>query len=185
MSIDVTEMQKEAANPAIKPNRQKTLPEMAFQHLLTQKKGNSPSWQAADRLGYLKVPDGHVGRWCNRDDANIQKKLAEGWQFVNKTNFPDGEHQKAGRPRKEVQDGERLGSAITYREMVGMALPIEDIHGNGKCKKAREDYFHKETVEKTLSRIRATRARGNAGKYGGSITSSLTIGEGANAVVID
>jgi hypothetical protein len=109
------------------------------------KKGRKPSWRPASRLGFLDTPDGFRARWCNSDEANIQKKMTEGWVPVNKTTFPGAAHLRTG-AAKEVAEGQNLGSAVRYREMVGMMLP-KDIY------EARTEYFKNETVNNTRARM--------------------------------
>lgn len=118
------------------------------------KKGSNPRWKTGQSLGMLNVPEGYKGRWCDSDEAKVGKKLAEGWEFVNKTNFPQAGHLKKHN-QKDVKDAEHLGGAVQYRELVGMMLPIEDINGTGQCVKERERHYDELTKSNYLARIRA------------------------------
>jgi hypothetical protein len=129
------------------------------------KKGTNPAsksrWKTGSSLGMLKVPETHKGRWCDSDEANINRKLQEGWEFVNKTNFPQGEHVKRHNNGKDVKDKSEFGGATQYRELVGMMLPIEDIHGTGQCLTERDKFIQEQTKANTLSRIRAKDNKAN------------------------
>ena len=110
------------------------------------KTGKKVQFKPGQRVGMLGgVPDTHVGRWCDSDPANIQKKLAEGWNFVNKTTCPSGQHVTR-EDVNEINDGGDINGAISYRELIGMALPRE-------MKEARDEYYHNQMMEMTRSRI--------------------------------
>lgn len=110
----------------------------------TVKKGKKPSWKPASRLGELNVPKGYNGRWCSNDEANIQKKLAEGWEFVNKTNFPQMGHVGSGNP--DVVDSVGVQGGVTYREMVGMMLSAENVE-------ARTEYYKERNRKQLMAKI--------------------------------
>lgn len=109
------------------------------------KSGKRPSWKPASRLGELSVPEGYNGRWCSNDEANIQKKLAEGWVFVNKTNFPQTEHKESG--NADVVDSVGVQGGVTYREMVGMMLPAELVE-------ARTEYYKERNRKQLMAKIK-------------------------------
>jgi len=48
------------------------------------KKGKK-SWQPVQLLGTFNKKPNVAYRWVRKDEANIQKKLAEGWRPINKT----------------------------------------------------------------------------------------------------
>lgn len=98
------------------------------------KKGNS-SWKPAARLD-ARVPSGYVGRWVDKDPANMAKKLAEGWLPATEVNGATGEHN---RPNL-VQDGKPLTSVTEYRESVLMLMPEETAQ-------QRRAYFENVTAE--------------------------------------
>lgn len=118
------------------------------------KKGSNPRWQTGSSLGMLSTPDGYKGRWCDSDEAKISKKLSEGWEFVNKTKFPQANHLKRHN-QKDIKDGDSFNGAIQYRELVGMMLPIEDVNGTGQCIKERTAYYQKITDSNLRARVHA------------------------------
>jgi len=102
------------------------------------KKGNE-SWKESQLLDVdNKSPDFRY-RWCWVDDMNVEKKLREGWVFVNKETGIPGEHKHPNR----ADDGKPLDSAKRYRDTVLMALPEE----RGK---ARDRHFQEKTDQQTL-----------------------------------
>lgn len=127
------------------------------------KKGRSLSWKPAKKLGDIKnVPEGHTARWCDKDPANIDKKLQEGWEFINKTTAPSVVHESEDKTREVVDSNYDLDSAITYRELVGMALPDD-------LKEARAKYFEQRTIDATKARIKGTEAKRQLGAYADSV----------------
>ena len=85
------------------------------------KKGR-PSWKpASNKLNVVKKVAGFRYRWCDKDEMNIEKKKAEGWEHVNKTTGIPGESGQ----RSDVPDGKSLDSTQKYRELELMALPEE------------------------------------------------------------
>lgn len=97
------------------------------------------SWRPAEKL-QVEVPKGYRARWVDKDTANVDRKLSEGWVFANKTSGIVSE-RKGG---SEVDDGNELTTATEYREMVLMAMP-EDLA------KARADYFQELTDKQTTT----------------------------------
>ena len=117
------------------------------------KKGN-PSWSPATRLDVRNRRAGFRYRWCDKDPANIEKKLAEGWVFVNKTSGLPGELERRDQPH----DGSDLTTTKTYRELVLMALP-EDIG------LARDRYVADQTRKQTVGlKADAERTNRSAGQ---------------------
>ncbi len=90
--------------------------------MTNEKKRGRPSWRPARKLDVInKSPDFRY-RYVSTDYANLQKKLAEGWQFVNPSTGIPGEHAPTAR---EVSDGKQIDTVNKYRELVVMALPEE------------------------------------------------------------
>lgn len=88
-----------------------------------EKKKGRASWRPARKLDITKKAPGFRYRYVSTEYANLQKKLAEGWQFVNpSTGIPGLQNPSA----REVSDGKMLDSVQKLRELVLMALP-EDI----------------------------------------------------------
>ncbi len=83
------------------------------------KKGKKSWSPPKDRLTVKPIP-GYRTRWCDKDESNIRNKTEQGWEIVDKVSGLPVEHD-----HKEIQDGSKLTSAVTYREGVLMALPEE------------------------------------------------------------
>jgi len=81
------------------------------------------SWRPAKKLDIVNKAPGFRYRYVSVDYTNLQKKLAEGWQFVNPSTGIPGQTAPSAR---EVSDGRQLDSIQKLRELVLMALP-EDI----------------------------------------------------------
>lgn len=131
------------------------------------KKGRKVEWKPAKSLNFLEGPEGHRKRWVNNDEANIQKKLAEGWIPINKTTAPT----KAGFNMKMANastDGKPLGSNPVYRELVGMALSEE-------IGEARDEHFRKKSEDQVRGRIKGAVARKELSKYAENITTSVQV----------
>lgn len=128
------------------------------------KKGNKPSWRPGHRLGFLKVPQGYTGRWCSGDEANIQKKIAEGWIPVNKTTVPSGEHVK---PYSDHVGADSMAGAIRYQELVGMMLPDE-------LKASRDEYHKDQNLAQIKSKVMVNDAQ-ELGRHKNAIKSYITI----------
>ena len=99
------------------------------------KKGKA-SWNPANRLPDLVVPDGMVGRWVRNDPINVNKKLNEGWVFTNKMKTP------SCRTDTDSVDSTKGISGITINEMVGMVMPKD-------LAQARREYHERETEART------------------------------------
>jgi hypothetical protein len=119
------------------------------------KKGK-PTWKPAQMLSTVKgVRPGHTPRWVSREPGNLEKKIAEGWTPVNGTTMPSVEHRKPG----QVQDGVDLSSAKTYRDLVLMTLPNDQVE-------ARREYFAERTARQTVGIKRELQEKGT--KTGGA-----------------
>lgn len=142
------------------------------------KKGSNPRWTTGQSLGMLDTPEGYKGRWCDGDEAKVSKKLAEGWEFVNKTKFPQARHVKK-HEQKDVKDAEGINGAVQYRELVGMMLPIEDVNGTGQCVKEREKHYQELTERNLRARVRAEQNKsqilGGASDVQKAFKGSLTV----------
>lgn len=117
------------------------------------KKGARPTWKPAGQIGYLNVPSTHKGRWVNAsDEINLARKQEEGWEYVNKTNFPEvarfTDEKKRVVGKDHIGDGGQLGGPVRYREMVGMMLSNDLVE-------ARTEYYRKETEHQTRGRIKS------------------------------
>jgi hypothetical protein len=83
------------------------------------------SWRPASTLDVRNKKTGYRYRFCNEEPENVERKEAEGWQFVNRV---------TGLPGELVDDEHKSDGAKRHRELVLMALP-EDVG------KERDKYF--------------------------------------------
>lgn len=84
------------------------------------KKGK-PTWKPANMLDVTNKKKGLRYRWCDKDGGNVQKKLSEGWSFVDSTSGISGDHVEPHR----INDGKKMTSLREHREMILMAMPEE------------------------------------------------------------
>lgn len=126
---------------------------------MTEKKGRK-SWQPANRLNVTGKRDGYVQRWVDKEEANLQRKMADGWVPVNGTL---GTKLKHDHPDL-TGDGRPLGSTVEYRNMVLMELPEEDYQ-------AHREYYAEQTRSQTAGlkakaeQENAANARGRAAAH--------------------
>ena len=93
------------------------------------------SWAPARMLDLANKLAGFRYRWVDTDVANVRKKLAEGWQFVNRETGHPVEHLDPGL----MHGGQAPDSSVRYRDVVAMALPEE-------MGQARDEYFRDVTA---------------------------------------
>lgn len=125
------------------------------------KKGRKVSWKPANKLGFLSAPEGYTPRWCDSNESNLMKKQEEGFEFLNKTKFPQLKHTKKD-GAKEIADGAETG-LVKYREMVAMMIPNE-------TRDARNDYFKKLNEDQLKAKIMMKDAKRELGSAGNSLT---------------
>jgi len=117
------------------------------------KKGTA-SWRPAKTLEVKSHRPGFRQRWVNIDPANVEKKMAEGWVYAEKS-----EHDRA----KGVDHGKNIGTVKQYRDLVLMEIPEE-------IALARTEYHRAETesqVSGITKRLKRKLAEsGNAATYG-------------------
>ena len=101
------------------------------------KKGK-PTWKPAQRLDIRAKSKDFRYRWCDRDEQNLEKKLAEGWVFADSIHGVKAEHVHP----EGVSDGKPLTNQKTYRELVAMVLPEE-------MGQARDEYVAEQTRKGT------------------------------------
>lgn len=175
-------MPQVAENTETKPAQRKAVgapPRKAADVLLpkTDKKGTPSKWKPGGRLAKLAVPEGYRGRWCHKDAINIQQKMEEGWGLVNKTTAPSARQEGNDAP-DAAYDGKALESAVQYRDMVGMMLPIEDVNGDGLCVSERRKWIQEENERLLRSHVNLGKAKsaGDAGLVAAArLKPSLTI----------
>lgn len=130
------------------------------------KKGRKVEFKPAKSLAHLKGPEGHKVRWCLNDEANLQRKEAEGWIPINKTTAPSASHSR--KTANAVEDGVPQSSSIAYREMVGMALPEDMLE-------ARTDYYKRKSEQQVRGRIKGEGAKRDLAKYANSISTTVVV----------
>ena len=105
-------------------------------------KTGKKSWRPAKMLHTMGEADGFRYRWCDKDPANLDKKQAEGWEFVSKSkqvDKPDATTASAS----DIEYADRTLTTLTeYRELIRMRLP-EDIALE------RDAYFNNITDKQT------------------------------------
>lgn len=137
-------------------NQLKTLKEP-----VTKKSG--VKWAPAKLLDTISGLDfnNYTYRWVNRDDANIVKKKAEGWEVASTLKGDAIEHKRPGL----LDDGSNMNPSITeYRELLLMKLP-------NHLAEARKSYYEEMTAS-TVSGIKdsaVSRARALGGNISGDI----------------
>lgn len=130
------------------------------------KKGRKVEFKPAKTLDFLHGPEAHRKRWCNNDEANIQRKLAEGWIPLNKVTAPS-----SGLNRKMAnasEDGASMSTAPIYREMVGMALPDD-------LAQSRDEYYRRKSEEQVRGRIKGSSAKRELGKYADNFRPTIQV----------
>lgn len=125
------------------------------------KKGNA-SWKPHQALSLKNTAPGMRYRWANKDDLNLERKLAEGWDFA------DSGEAFHSRP-KTVEAGRGTASSRTeYRDLVLMKTPEENA-------RARADYYAQRTSEQTeglKGRLESRLRSGGAARATGEIVIS-------------
>ena len=133
-----------------------------------EKKGVAiKDWQFASSEKSIDTPDGFQPRWCRNEPDNIAKKKSEGWEFLNKITSPSTTVKTEG--SETVSDASNVTGSLTNREMVAMALPIEDIYGNGQCLVNRRKAIAELTRKQRDAKIQAKDAKKELGSYGDHI----------------
>ena len=126
-----------------------------------KKKGKS-SWAPANRLTVANKQEDFRYRFVDQDAMNVQRKQAEGWQFVNRSTGIPGEHIRPG----HVGDDTPIDGAMTYRDLVVMGLPEELAQERDAWVAERTDQQERDIV-KNLKR--------QAEDAGGSVSPKLVI----------
>lgn len=125
--------------------------EVAAETKPAPRKTGTRQWRSATSgLGNIKAPDGYSARWVA--PHNVERRLAEGYEFINKSTCPSAEHTDRKTAGFKGVDGANIGTAITYREMVAMAAPKELVE-------SRTRYFEELTEKRTDAAILATSER--------------------------
>ena len=147
-----------------------TEPAQRVQHAkIPAKKSGKPTWKPAQQLEVTnKDSEAFSYRWCHNDSANLQRKQAEGWEFVNSETGIPAEHDR----QETIADGAALTGKNSYRELILMALPRD-------LAEARKRYIRDQTNRQTqgvkgslrsgLDRI-ATAERGDRAAIHGHVT---------------
>lgn len=80
------------------------------------KKKGSNKWSPMKRLVVRKKDPNKGYRWCDEDEMNIEKKLAEGWHFVNKV---------TGEAIEVDPESDAMTGVKQHRELILMAQDKE------------------------------------------------------------
>lgn len=103
-----------------------------------RKKGTNPGWKPSSKVVKIELPEDMEGKYGVRlvngkDEMNVQRKLAEGYEFLNRTNAPTA--TGSGEASKPFQ----------YKELVAMVLPLEDRYcasgKEGQSQESRDAYI--------------------------------------------
>ena len=96
------------------------------------KKGNK-SWKPASQLDLAHKNPEYGYRFCRKDDENINRKLMEGWEFVN--DITDSNVQlDTKEPTNPVTGGKNV------RELVVMRMHKDDIEARKAYYDAKADH---------------------------------------------
>jgi len=99
------------------------------------------SWKPARMLDLEGQNPGFRYRWCDVDPANIRKKIAEGWVFVNRS---DGSPVKHDDPNL-IHGGATPDGVLQYRDVVAMAVPEETAQAR--------DAYYRDINERQLAQV--------------------------------
>lgn len=128
---------------------------------MPDKKGHS-TWKPQSRLTVANKKPGFRYRFVDKDEMNIQRKLAEGWRFVNTSTGIPGEHVRPN----VVGDDNPMDGAMTYRESVVMALPEETAKQRDAWVAERTDAQERDIVKNLKHEVE---------RAGGSVSPKLVI----------
>lgn len=103
-----------------------------------EKKGR-PSWAPAQMLWIHDLDPRFEYRWESKDEAMLQKKLAEGAQLCNSAN----DRSKRDASGDTIADGKPLTSLDSYRDVVKTRVPKE-------VAAARRAYLQEQTDQQLL-----------------------------------
>lgn len=102
------------------------------------KKG-SKSWKPAHRLKVDKKEGWRYRMVDHTDHYNVEKKKAEGWEWVNATTGIPGKHDRPS----GTADGSNTDTGFEYKELRLMAMP-EDLA------QERDAYYAEKTRQQTV-----------------------------------
>ncbi len=97
------------------------------------KKGR-PSWKPASLNEFYNKEPGYVYRMVRKDQDNLAKKEAEGWEKVSAIQGADTKHIEPGR----INDGKSMTTVQEGKDWVLARIPEE-------LAQERRDYFQKES----------------------------------------
>lgn len=134
-----------------------------------KKKGSKPrEFKFSSDIGKMEVPEGKVGRWCSTEEKNLQRKEAEGWEYLNKTNCPSATRREELGLGSSVKDGSNMGGALRYREMVAMVLDKD-------LAESRKEQIEQKTERNTRAKILASDAKRSLGEHADKFKPSISI----------
>ena len=139
---------------------------------MSDKKGNT-SWKPASLLDIRGKDPSFRDRIVRKDDANIAKKLKEGWEFVDGTSFSKTEHvDPTGRPDL----GKKLTSLQEGHDWVLMRMPEETA-------RARDSYISEETARREMALVKQAKTDFSSDKA--PVHGNITIEKRGVATVIE
>lgn len=101
------------------------------------KKGNS-SWKPASATDVVNKEAGYRYRWARKDQDNIAKKKAEGWETVSGLTSDKATPEITNR----INDGKSVSSVYEKHDVILQRIPEEIAQG-------RDAYFNAETERRT------------------------------------
>lgn len=135
------------------------------------KKGKK-SWSPSNLADVVNKEDGFRHRWVRKDEDNIAKKKAEGWEFVSGVN---GSQTKGTHPDSRPDEPHAMTSNIERRDSVLMKLDDETAA-------SRDDYINNETARRTSALLRT--AKQDLGKSGAAVHGSISMEKRGTRTVI-
>lgn len=137
------------------------------------KKGTK-SWSPSNLSDVVNKEDGFRYRWARKDEDNLAKKKAEGWEFVSDVN---GSKTKGTHPDGRPDEPHALTSNIERRDAVLMKLDDETAE-------ARDAYMNGETGRRTAALMRTVKQ--DLGKTGATVHGSISMEKrGVKTVIKD
>lgn len=157
----------------LEPVRQKPGPKPKSAELAEKpiKKGKK-TWSPSNLGEVINKENGFRYRWARKDDDNLAKKKAEGWEFVSGV---AGSQIKSLHPDSRPDEPHAMTSNIERRDSVLMRLDEETAE-------ARDEYVNNETARRTGALIRE--AKTGLNKSGAPLHGSISMEKRGERTVI-
>lgn len=157
----------------LEPKRGPGRPPKEASAAIPVKKGKK-SWSPSNLSDVIRKEDGFRYRWARKDQDNLAKKQAEGWEFVSGVN---GSQTTGTHPDSRPDEPHALTSNIERRDAVLMKMDDETAE-------ARDTYINGETERRTAALLRT--ARQDLGKSGAAVHGSISMEKrGVKTVIKD